>query len=129
MLKRASFDYAVIRVVPRVERQEFINAGVIAYCPERRYLAAQTRLEAARVLALWPDADVALIAGHLAAVERICGGDAHAGPIALLSQRERFHWLTAPRSTILQPSPVHTGVCDEMNGVLARLVAQFLLPA
>ncbi len=126
MLTRASFDYAVIRVVPRVERQEFLNAGVVVYCPERRYLAARTSLQAARVLALWPGADVTLIAEHLRAVERISEGDPHAGPIALLSQRERFHWLTAPRSTILQPSPVHTGVCDEMEGVLERLVAQFL---
>ena len=126
MLKRASFDYAVIRVMPRVERQEFINAGVIVYCPERRYLGARMRLDAARVRALWPEADVALIREHLAAAERICAGETQAGPIALLSQRERFHWLTSPRSTILQPSPVHTGVCDEMNGVLERLVAQLL---
>ena len=126
MLTRASFDYAVIRLVPRVERQEFINAGVVVYCPERRYLAGRTRLDASRVLALWPGADVALIAEHLRAVERVCAGAMDAGPIALLSERERFHWLTAPRSTILQPSPVHTGVCEEMDGVLERLVNQFL---
>jgi hypothetical protein len=125
----ASFDYALLRVVPRVERQEFINAGVVVYCPEKRYLAARVRFDAARLKALWPEADVALVAQHLQAVERICAGDAAAGPIAKLSQRERFHWLTAPRSTIIQPSPVHTGVCDETGGLLDRLEKQFLAPA
>jgi hypothetical protein len=122
----ASFDYALLRVVPRVERQEFINAGVVVCCPEKRYLAARIRFDAARLKALWPEADVALVEKHLEAVERICAGDAAAGPIAKLSQRERFHWLTSPRSTIIQPSPVHTGVCDEAGGLLDRLEKQFL---
>ena len=123
----ASFDYALLRVVPRVERQEFINAGVVVYCPEKRYLAARVRFDAARLKALWPEADAALVEKHLEAVERICAGDAAAGPIAKLSQRERFHWLTSPRSTIIQPSPVHTGVCDETGGLLDRLEKQFLI--
>jgi hypothetical protein len=123
----ASFDYALLRVVPRVERQEFINAGIVVYCPEKRYLAARIRLDAARLMALWPDADPALVQQHLDAVERICAGDESAGPIARLSQRERFHWLTSPRSTIVQPSPVHTGICDATEGVLDRLEKQFLL--
>jgi hypothetical protein len=123
----ASFDYALLRVVPRVERQEFINAGVVVYCPEKQYLAARVRFDAARLKALWPEADVALVEKHLQAVERICAGDAAAGPIAKLSQRERFHWLTSPRSTIIQPSPVHTGVCDETGGLLDRLEKQFLI--
>ena len=127
MHARASFDYALLRVVPRVERQEFINAGVVVYCPERRYLAARIRLDRARLQALWPDADVALIEKHLAAIERISTGDPEAGPIAKLSQRERFHWLTAPRSTIVQPSPVHTGVCDQTDEILERLEKQFLI--
>ena len=122
----ASFDYAVIRVVPRVERQEFINAGVVVYCPELRYLAARIHLDEARLKALWPDADIDLIREHLAAVERVSAGDASAGPIAQLSQRERFHWLTSPRSTILQPGPVHTGVCDGADSLLDRLEKQFL---
>ncbi|HKF50172.1 MAG TPA: DUF3037 domain-containing protein [Terracidiphilus sp.] len=122
----ASFDYALMRVVPRVERQEFINAGVVVYCPEKRFLAARIRLDAARLNALWPEADTALVEQHLAAVERICAGDESAGPIATLSQRERFHWLTSPRSTIVQPSPVHTGVCDASEGLLDRLEKQFL---
>jgi len=123
----ASFDYALLRVVPRVERQEFINAGIVVYCPEKRYLAARIRLDIARLMALWPEADAVLVQQHLDAVERICAGDESAGPIARLSQRERFHWLTSPRSTIVQPSPVHTGICDETEGVLDRLEIQFLL--
>lgn len=122
----ASYDYALLRVVPRVERQEFINAGVVVYCPERRYLAARIRLDTARLAALWPDADAELVMEHLRAVERICAGDRSAGPIAGLSLGERFHWLTSPRSTIIQPSPVHTGVCDETDGLLERLEEQFL---
>ncbi len=122
----ASFDYALLRVVPRVERQEFINAGVVVYCPQKRYLAARIRLDEARLRALWPDADLALVQAHLRAVERICAGDASAGPIAKLSLGERFHWLTSPRSTIIQPSPVHTGVCDATDALLERLETQFL---
>ena len=122
----ASFDYALMRVVPRVERQEFINAGVVVYCPERQFLAARIRLDRDRIVALWPDVDVALVGQHLEAVERICAGDAGAGAIAQMSQRERFHWLTSPRSTIVQPSPVHTGVCHETDGLLDRLERQFL---
>lgn len=122
----ASFDYAILRVVPRVDRQEFINAAVIAYCPERRYLDARVHLDPVRLQALWPDVDLELIRQHLDAVPRICAGDAAAGSIARLSQRERFHWLTSPRSTIIQPSPVHTGVCDGTEALLDRLEKQFL---
>jgi len=122
----ASFDYAILRVVPRVERQEFINAAVVVYCPEKKFLAARVRLDESRLQALWPDVDLDLVREHLAAVERICAGDEAAGPIARLPLRERFHWLTAPRSTIIQPSPVHTGVCDGTENLLDRLEQQFL---
>jgi hypothetical protein len=122
----ASFDYAVIRVVPRVERQEFINAGVVVFCLEQRYLDARIHLDEARLISLWPDVDVPLVREHLEAFPRICAGDPAAGPIALLTQRERFHWLTSPRSTIIQPSPVHTGICDETGQLLDRLASQFL---
>jgi hypothetical protein len=125
----ASFDYAIIRVVPRVERQEFINAGIVVFCLEKRYLAARIHLDEARLAALWPELDIALVRPHLEAVTRICAGDPAAGPIAALSQRERFHWLTAPRSTVIQPSPVHTGLCDETEPLLDRLSRQFLLPS
>lgn len=122
----ASFDYALMRLVPRVERQEFINAGVVVYCPERQFLGARIRLNRERLVALWPEVDVALVEQHLEAIERICAGDPAAGAIARMSQRERFHWLTSPRSTIVQPSPVHTGVCHETVGLLDRLEKQFL---
>ena len=122
----ASFDYAVIRVVPRVERQEFINAGIVVFCLEKRYLAARIHLDEARLQALWPEIDIDLVRQHLEAVARICAGDPAAGPVAALAQRERFHWLTAPRSTIIQPSPVHTGLCDQTKPLLDRLAEQFL---
>ena len=122
----ASFDYAILRVVPRVEREEFINAGVIVFCPEKDYLAVRIRLDAERLKALWPELDAELVADRLEAIRRICEGDAAAGPIAQLSRRERFHWLVAPRSTIIQPSPVHTGVCDATEGMLDRLEKQLL---
>jgi hypothetical protein len=121
-----SFDYAVIRVVPRVEREEFVNAGVIVFCPERRFLGARIRLDETRLISLWPEADVEMVREHLAAIERVCAGDPSGGPIAKLSQRERFHWLTSPRSTAIQPGPVHTGVCDGTDGLLDRLEKQFL---
>lgn len=122
----ASFDYAILRVVPRVERQEFINAGVVAFCLEKKYLAARVALNAERLKALWPDADLEFAREHLEAVRRICEGDLAAGPIAKLSQRERFHWIISPRSTIIQPSPVHTGVCEDTDGMMDRLAKQFL---
>jgi hypothetical protein len=121
-----SFDYAAIRVVPRVERQEFINAGVVVFCLEKRYLAARTYLDEKRLKALWPDIDVELVREHLEAIPRICAGDPEAGPIARLSHRERFHWLTSPRSTIIQPSPVHTGLCENTGDLLERLASQLL---
>jgi hypothetical protein len=122
----ASFDYAILRVVPRVEREEFINAGVIVFCLEKDYLAVRILLDRERLKALWPDLDPELVLDHLEAVRRICEGDPAAGPIAQLSRRERFHWLVAPRSTIIQPSPVHTGVCDATDGLLDRLGKQLL---
>jgi hypothetical protein len=122
----ASFDYAIVRVVPRVERQEFINAGVIAFCLERQYLAARIRLDEARLKALWPEIDIALIRDHLAAIERVCAGDPAAGSIAALSQRERFHWLVSARSTIIQTSPVHSGLCQDTESILDQLERRFL---
>ncbi|MGA7106125.1 MAG: DUF3037 domain-containing protein [Terracidiphilus sp.] len=122
----ASFDYAVLRIVPRVEREEFMNAGIVVFCLEKDYLAAHIRFDRKRLKALWPEVDEDLVDKHLAAVQRICDGDPSAGPIAQFSRRERFHWLASPRSTIIQPSPVHTGVCDETDGLLERLEKQFL---
>jgi len=123
----ASFDYAILRVVPRVEREEFINAGVLAFCLEKDYLAARICLNRERLKALWPEIDGDLVVDHLDAILRICEGDPAAGPIALLSRRERFHWLVSPRSTVIQTSPVHTGVCASTEDLLDRLEKQFLL--
>ena len=121
-----SFDYAAIRVVPRVERQEFINAGVVVFCLEKRYLAARIHLDEQRLRALWPAIDVELVREHLEAIPRVCAGDPAAGPIAMLSQRERFHWLISPRSTIIQPSPVHSGLCESPAELPGRLAKQML---
>jgi hypothetical protein len=124
----ASFDYAIIRVVPRVDRQEFVNAGVIVFCLEKRYLDARIHIDAERLKALWPEIDLDLVREHLEAFPRICAGDPASGPIAKMSQRERFHWLISTRSTIIQPSPAHTGICDGTGDLLDRLATQFLLP-
>jgi Protein of unknown function (DUF3037) len=121
-----SFDYAILRVVPRVERQEFVNAGVIVFCREKQYLDARIHVDEPRLRALWPDLEISLIRQHLEAVPLICAADAAAGPIARLSQSERFHWLIAPRSTILQPSQVHTGILENTEGLLDRLARQLL---
>jgi hypothetical protein len=119
-----SFDYAVLRVVPRVDREEFINAGVIVYCAEQPFLGARVDFDETRLRALWPALDVELVRQHLEAVPRICSGDLSAGPIARLTPRERFHWLVAPRSTIIQVSPVHSGLCDTPADALDRLFRQ-----
>jgi len=116
-----SFDYAVVRVVPRPDLEEFINAGVIVFSAERKYLEACVQVNEVRLRALWPDIDVDLVRQHLEAIPRIAAGDPSAGPIAGLSQSQRFHWLVAPRSTIIQISPVHTGVCEQPDRVLENL--------
>ncbi len=111
MHANASFDYAVLRVVPRVEREEFVNAGVILYSQELRYLACCIALDCTRLRALAPDVDADVIQQHLTAFAHVCSGNPDGGPMAKLSQRERFHWLAAPRSTMLQTSSIRTGVC------------------
>ena len=122
----SSFDYAVVRVGPRVERGEFINAGVIVFCLEHRYLEARVQVDEARLKALWPEIDVELVRKHLEAIPKICAGDESAGPIAKLSQRERFHWLVSPRSTMIQVSPVHTGLCEEPGMTVEQLSRRLL---
>jgi hypothetical protein len=117
-----SFDYAVIRVVPRVERDELINAGVVLYCLTERFLGAVVELDRARLLALAPGVDIGLVESHLASFPRVCAGGSAAGPIGQMSQSERFHWLVAPRSTIIQTSPVHSGLCADPQAALERLL-------
>lgn len=121
MPTRDAFDYAVVRVVPRVEREEFINAGVIVYCYAQDVLLARVELDEALLRALAPGVDVEAVRGSLDAIPRVCAGGAAAGPIGELSQRERWHWLTAPRSTVLQTSPAHAGLCDDPAAAMERL--------
>ena len=122
-----TYDYAVVRVVPRVEREEFINAGVILSCQLRGFLGARIALDVARLQALAPDADIDLVQRHLAAIPLICEGHPDAGPIARLPARGRFHWLTARRSSIIQTSPVLTGRCGDPEGTLDRLLRRLVL--
>jgi hypothetical protein len=117
-----TYDYAIIRVVPKVEREEFINVGAIVSCPSREFLEARIELDEKRLTALDPTLDIETTRTHLATIPAICAGGEQAGPIGRLSQRERFHWLTAPRSTIIQTSPVHTGCCKDPTDVLERLL-------
>lgn len=123
-----SFDYAIVRVVPRVERGELINAGIILSCPTRAYLAARIALDTARLRALSPTTDPGEVELALASIPKIAAGDPTGGPIAALPRGERFHWLVAPRSAIIQTSPVHTGLCHEPALALAQLVERLVLP-
>ncbi len=122
------FDYAVVRVVPRVDRGEFINAGVVLYCLSQRFLGALVELDEGRLVALAPEVDLALVRTHLEALPRICAGGVDAGPIGQLPQKERWHWLVAPRSTILQTSPVHSGLCEEPSRALEDVMERMVRP-
>jgi len=121
------YDYAIIRVVPCAERGEFINAGVVLHCLDRGFLESRVHVDGQRLLALWPGAELDLIRQHLEAFPKICAGDPDAGPIAGLSRRERFQWLVAPRSTSIQISPVHSGVCDSPEATLEELFRRLVL--
>lgn len=116
------YDYAVVRVVPRADRGEFVNAGVVLSCPSMRFLEARIDLDERRLLALCPGIDVALVRDYLAAIPLLCAGGPQAGPIGRLTQRERFHWVTATRSTIIQCSPMHTGHCTDPGDTLECLL-------
>jgi hypothetical protein len=122
------YDFAAIRVVPRVDREEFLNAGAIVFCRTLKYLGARVTVDEARLTALWPDLDISAVREHLELIPRICAGNPDAGPIAALPLSERFHWLVSPRSTIIQLSPVHSGVCSSPEGALedvfGRLVSR-----
>ena len=123
------YDYAVIRVVPRVEREEFINVGVILSCEASRYLEARIELDESRLRALAPGLDIESVNSHLQAITAICRGGPGTGPIGLLPQRARFHWLTAKRSSILQTSPVHTGKCGDMDAIMEHLLQRMVRSA
>lgn len=121
-----SFEYFVLRCVPRVDRQEFLNVGVVLYSQESRFLEAACRVAPDRLLALGPGVDIEDIDLHLQTIALICRGDPEGGPAAALGERQRFDWLAAPRSTVVQPGPVHSGLtadpAAELNHLLDRLV-------
>jgi hypothetical protein len=119
--KRDPFEYAVVRVVPRVERGEAFNAGIVLHSRAGRFLGARTALDEALLVAMSPDCDVEAIRDHLVSIERIAAGDPAAGPIAALSAPERWHWLAAPSSTIIQTSEVHTGLTEDPAATLEHL--------
>jgi hypothetical protein len=124
----SSYDYAIVRVVPRVERGECVNVGVIVSCPARDYLQARIEIDEARLRALDPTLDIDAIRRHAASIPAICDGGDGAGPIGRLTQRERFHWLVAPRSTIIQISAVHAGRCEDPTKVLDHLMQTLVRP-
>jgi Protein of unknown function (DUF3037) len=123
----SSFDYAVLRFVPRVERQEFINVGVILFCLQENFLGARVQWSPDRLRVFAHNLDLEDIKRHLDAYPKICDGLEDSGPIGRLTRRERFHWLVAPRSTIIQVSSVHSGICTEPASVLQKLFERLVL--
>jgi hypothetical protein len=121
------FEYAVLRVVPRVEREEFLNVGIILYCPKQKFLQTVFTLDESRLHALFPAIDIPELQQHLEAFRLIALGKAEGGPIGALDIASRFRWLTATRSTVLQTSKVHPGFCGDPEGVLQRLHSQLVL--
>lgn len=127
MRARISFEYAIVRVVPRVEREEFINVGVIVHSHDRDYLEARIELDEERLSAFAGyTANLALVREHLASIPLICQGGEGSGPIGKLPRRERWHWLTAPRSTIIQTSQAHAGLCEEPSEWVERLLGRYV---
>ena len=123
-----TYDYAVIRVVPRVEREEFVNVGILLSCEASGYLEARIELDEARVASLDPTLDLESLRRHLDTIPAICRGGPGTGPIGLLPQRARFHWLTAKRSSIIQTSPVHMGKCADMAATMEHLLERMVRP-
>ena len=120
------FEYAVVRVVPRVEREEFINVGVIVFCPKQKFLKVRFVWNEGRITALAPSLDLDCLKDNINSFERICHGDKHAGPIAQLDQPSRFRWLTATRSTVVQSSKVHPGLLLDAEATLNKLFEQLV---
>lgn len=121
MPAKTSFDYAIVRITPFVEREEFFNAGVILFCSRERFLAARTELDPRRLAALAPRLNAKPFEEQLELLARVCAGGKSAGPLAALNQAERFDWLTSPRSTVIQTSAVHSGLCDDPQAMLDHL--------
>jgi hypothetical protein len=127
MQEKLLFEYAVIRVVPRVEREEFMNIGVILYCAKRKFLSCVFDINKQKLAAFSPMCEVAELNAHAKAIQEICAGSMISGPIGKLDLPSRFRWLTATRSTVLQPSKVHPGFCMEPGEMLLRLQAEMVL--
>jgi hypothetical protein len=127
MQQKHLFEYAVIRVVPRVEREEFLNIGVLIYCAKLKFLQAGYLLDEKRLKAFSISLDLSELKEHVCAMERICLGDEAAGPIGKLDMASRFRWLTATRSTIVQTSKVHPGFCDDPLETLEKLFEQLVV--
>lgn len=121
------FEYCVIRVVPRVEREEFVNVGIVLYCKQQRYLQTRFQLNPERLLALCPTLDIEEIQTYLTAFEKVSRGSTDGGPIAKLDLPSRFRWLTATRSTVVQASKIHPGMCDDLDKALEKLFTQLVL--
>ena len=121
------FEYAVVRVVPRVEREEFVNVGIVLFCKQQRYLQTRFHLNQERLLALCPALDIDEVQTYLAAFEKISRGSKDGGPIAKLDPPSRFRWLTATRSTVVQASKIHPGMCDDLDKALEKLFVQLVL--
>ena len=128
MPDHCSYDYAIVRVVPRVDREEFVNVGVIVSCPSQDFLGARIELDEKRLTALDSTIDLDAVRKHLASIPTICTGGPDAGPIGKLTSRERFHWLVAPRSTIIQTSRVHSGRCTDPSKLMEHLLDAMVRP-
>ena len=124
--ERIAYDFAVLRVVPRVHLGAFANVGVVVHARTREYVAMRAITDMLVLARLSPGLDVSLLARYLRAWEAICTGDPAAGPVALAPPSERFHWLTAPRSDVLQSSPVHEGVCEDLGKTLDELFQAYV---
>jgi hypothetical protein len=122
----SAFEYAVVRFVPRVEREEFVNVGVILFCDALDFLGARFEVDEGRLRAFSPHVDLAVLQAHLEGILRVCAGGAPAGPLGHLSARERFRWLVSPRSTIVQTSAAHGGLCETPPAALERLLDQMV---
>jgi hypothetical protein len=118
---RSPFEYAVVRVVPDIEREEFLNAGLILFCRSRQYLRVMTALDGETLGAVHPDSDKAAIGEQLRFIEAVAAGTLEVAPFASMSQSERFHWLTTPRSTLVQPGPLHAGMSEDPDATFDPL--------
>lgn len=127
MQEQHLFEYAIIRIVPRVEREEFLNVGIILLCSPKRFLQSRIQVDENRLQLLCPYADMSVISHYIRSFESVCNGGPDAGPIGLLPIAERFRWLTASRSTMIQTSSVHPGLCDDPDKMLNRLFDNLVL--